>query len=142
MAAINVKVKTSKVIAALENKLAELEKAKATNEKLEAEFVAANTAHDVAMEKWQKDCAKIITKAGRVEEVGSRGWYNANQYTVTYKVPADLVLPEKPTRPERPDYVECDNVAIPQIKSAIRILQMTDEETVNASTFKQISKYL
>jgi hypothetical protein len=59
---------------------------------------------------------------------------------IEYEVPKAVMA----TRPKKPSntlgYEERN--AIGELESAIRILKMTDEEVVNATTFKAVSKYM
>lgn len=129
MAAINVKVKTAKVITALENKLAELKAAETTNEKLREEYDAAVAKYDVEVHEVVKNLAPKSVSTWK---------YGSTEVTVKYTILNDVLPPE----PQHPDFIRVNTRAIPDIESAIRLLKMTDEETVNASTFKQISKFL
>lgn len=129
MAAINVKVKTSKVIAALENKLAELKAVEAANAKVRDEYDAAIAKYDAEVHEIVKN---LTPKSVSV-------WnYGRTEVTVKYTFLDDVL----PTPPKSSELIYVNTRAIPEIESAIRLLQMTDDETVNASTFKQVSKYL
>lgn len=129
MAAINVKVKTSKVIAALENKLAELKAVEAANAKVRDEYDAAIAKYDAEVHEIVKN---LTPKSVSI-------WnYGRTEVTVKYTFLDDVL----PTPPKSSELIYVNTRAIPEIESAIRLLQMTDDETVNASTFKQVSKYL
>jgi hypothetical protein len=130
--AISVKVATTKVIKALEDKLESAKKAEVNNEKKRKEYEKVEKA-------WAKEVADIVFKQLSKAEVSAHeNWRNETNLTIT--VPSGLVkLPEKPSiQLER----ELSVYEISEIENAIRILKMTDEETVNASTFKQIAQYL
>ena len=47
-----------------------------------------------------------------------------------------------PTKPELELEQELGRWEVDEIQNAIRILKMTDEEVVNATTFKSIAQYL
>jgi hypothetical protein len=130
--AISVKVSTAKVIKALEDKLAEGKKAIVNNEKKRKDYEKVEKAYS-------KEVADVVFKHISKAEVSSHeNW--RNELNVTITLPANTVkLPEKPTIDlER----ELGQYEIQEIENAIRILKMTDEETVNASTFKQVAQYL
>jgi hypothetical protein len=51
-------------------------------------------------------------------------------------------LPKEPERDYTQMHQHTYNEVVEDISNALSILKMTDEETVNASTMKQIAKYL
>jgi len=135
--AIQVKIATTKVIKALEAKLAQLEKDYKTQDENEAKFQKAR-------EKWQKEIGKwAVANFGKAENVRT----NYRQWNKTLNVDFDLTVSEGdfPTEPEkdfevihRHTYTEMKE----EMENAIRILKMTDEEVVNASTYNAIARYL
>ena len=135
--AITVKVATSKVIKALETRLATLEKDYASQEANEAKY---NKAH----EAWKKEIGKwAIANFSKAENLRTnyRNWNN------TLNVDFDIITKEGnfPAEPEK-DFETIHQHSYREMKeditNALTILKMTDEETVNASTMKQIAKYL
>lgn len=134
MSAINVKVSTKKVIALLEKRLTELKKGAAKYEKELKEYEAADKAYDEAV------AAFVPTGKHTSVIIRSNHWSDRNEAVVdvevTYKVKKSLL----PKRPERPEMMDGIN-SIADIEQAIRILNMTDDEVVNASTFKAVSKF-
>jgi hypothetical protein len=135
--AITVKVATPKVIKALEARLAELEKNYASQEANEAKHNKAHEAWKKAVGKWAID---NFSKAENLR-TNYRSWNN------TLNVDFDIVTKEGsfPAEPEK-DYEVIHQHNYREMKeditNALTILKMTDEETVNASTMKQIAKYL
>ena len=135
--AITVKVATPKVIKALETKLA-------TIKKDYAEQGANEAKYEKAREKWKKevqDFAIANIKKAENFRTSYRQWNN------TLNVDFDLITKESdfPKEPERDFTVmhqHSYNEIVEDITNALTILKMTDEETVNASTMKQIAKYL
>jgi len=135
--AITVKVATAKVIKALEGTLAKLEKDYTSQEANEAKF-------QKAQEKWKKEIGdwaiKNFSKATNLR-TSYRSWNN------TLNVDFDIITKEGsfPTEPEK-DFEVIHQHTYREMKeditNALTILKMTDEETVNASTMKQIAKYL
>ena len=135
--AITVKVATPKVIKALETKLAKIKKDYAEQGANEAKY-------EKSREKWKKevqDFAIANIKKAENFRTNYRSWNNS------LNVDFDLIVKESdfPKEPERDFTVmhqHSYNEIVEDITNALTILKMTDEETVNASTMKQIAKYL
>ena len=135
--AITVKVATPKVIKALETKLA-------TIKKDYAEQGANEAKYEKSREKWKKevqDFAIANIKKAENFRTSYRSWNNS------LNVDFDLIVKESdfPKEPERDFTImhqHTYNEIVEDITNALTILKMTDEETVNASTMKQIAKYL
>ena len=134
--AISVKIATTKVIKALETKLAQIQKDKANQATNEDKF---NKAH----EKWRKDVAKLaLTAINKAEDLSANTRYNGEVY-VNFNLPKGAIeLPTEPTR-EFDTYHEWQyKEMVDEIENAIRILKMTDEEVVSTSTYNAIARYL
>jgi len=135
--AITVKVATPKVIKALETRLATLEKDYTSQEANEAKF---RKKHDA----WKKEIGEwAIKNFSKAENLRT----NYRQWNNTLNVDFDIITKEGnfPAEPEK-DYEIIHQHSYREMKeditNALTILKMTDEETVNASTMKQIAKYL
>ena len=130
--ALSVKVSTAKVIKALETKLSDGAKAIVNNEKKRKEYAKTETT-------WAKEVAEVIIKnISKAEVSADENW--RGEVTARFSIPAGLVkLPEKPTIELEQ---ELGRYEVQEIENAIRILKMTDEEVVNATTFKSIAQYL
>jgi hypothetical protein len=135
--AIQVKIATAKVIKALETKLAQLEKDYTSQEANEAKF-------QKAQEAWRKEIGKwAIANFSKAENLRT----NYRQWNNTLNVDFDIITKEGnfPAEPEK-DFEQIHQHTYREMKeditNALTILKMTDEETVNASTMKQIAKYL
>ena len=135
--AISVKIPTERVIKALEASLAKLEADYASQEANEAKYEKARKA-------WQKevsDYAVANIKKAENFRTNYRSWNN------TLNIDYDLTVAEKdlPKEPSR-DFVTMHqhsyNEQKEEIANAIRILKMTDEETVNTSTYNAVARYL
>jgi hypothetical protein len=63
-----------------------------------------------------------------------------HEVTAKYLVPKSLAIPERPDYPSQSGYQEKE--AIKNIENALRILNLTEEEQVNASVYAAISQYL
>jgi len=134
---ISVKIATTKVITALETKLAQLQADYAKQDENEAKYKLAQEAWQKSLGKWALD---KISDAKDLR-VNYRSW------SKTLNVDFDLTLDEKdfPKEPEK-DYLEIHrhtyNEQKEEMENAIRILKMTDEETVSTSTYNAIARYL
>ena len=135
--AISVKIATPKIITALEASLAKLEKDYKAQEANEAKYLKA-------VEKWKKDLFDFalanIKKSFNVRT-------NYRSYNNTLNIDFDLSVSEKelPTEPEREyEFIHASTYreTKKELENAIRILKMTDEETVNTSTYNAVSQYL
>ena len=134
--AINVKIATTKVIKALETKLAQLQKDKA-NQKTNEE------KHKKAVEKWQKEVGKLaLAQISKANDVSASTRYN-NDVHVSFHLPAGTItLPAEPQK-EFDTYHDWQyREMVEEIENAIRILKMTDEEVVSTSTYNAIARYL
>ena len=135
--AIQVKIATAKVIKALETKLAQLEKDYTSQEANEAKYQKAQEAWKKEIGDW---AIKNFSKATNLR-TSYRSWNN------TLNVDFDIVTKESafPVEPEK-DFEVIHQHSYREMKdemeNAIRILKMTDEETVNASTYNAIARYL
>ena len=134
--AINVKIATTKVIKALENKLAQVKKDKANQATNEEKF---NKAH----EKWSKDVAKLALGAiAKAENLSANVRYNGD-INVDFNLPKNTIeLPKEPTKDYETFHDWQYREMVEEIENAIRILKMTDEEVVSTSTYNAIARYL
>ena len=135
--AISVKIATPKVIEALEKRLAQLNADYTKQDENE-------TKYKKAQEKWQKEIgAWAIGKFSKAENIRT----NYRQWNRTLNVDFDLITDEKdfPKEPER-EFEQIHAHTYREMKeemeNAIRILKMTDEETVSTSTYNAIARYL
>jgi hypothetical protein len=135
--AISVKIATPKVIKALEVALAKLESDYTSQETNEAKY-------NKAMEKWKKELIAYATaniKKAENFRTGYRAWNNTLNIDFDLTV-SESELPKEPQRDfeqiGRHNYLEQKQ----ELENAIRILKMTDEETVNTSTYNAVARYL
>lgn len=133
---INVKIATTKVITALETKLAQLKKDKANLKVNEEKY---NKAH----EKWRKDVAKLALSAiNKAEDLSANVRYNGS-VNVDFNLPKGAIdLPAEPEKDFESFHEWQYKEMVDEIENAIRILKMTDEETVSTSTYNTIARYL
>ena len=135
--AISVKIATPKVIKALEEALAKLEADYKSQEANEAKY-------NKAYEKFKKEVVEFaIANVKKAENFRT----NYRSWNSTLNIDFDLRVAESdmPTEPEkdytvvsRHDYLNQKE----EIANAIRILKMTDEETVSTSTYQAVARYL
>jgi len=134
---ITVKVATTKVIAALETKLAQIQNDFVNQDQLEAKFQQDLRAWNKALTEY---ALANIDKAENFR-TSYRSW--SNSLNIDFDV--DTKGKDFPAQPER-DFEQIHrhsyNEMVQEITNALSILKMTDEETVNASTMKSIAKYL
>ena len=135
--AISVKIATPKVIKALETRLEKLELDWTNQEANEAKY-------QKQFDKWKKevqDYAIANIKKAENFRTNYRSWNNS------LNIDFDLTVSEKdlPKEPEK-DYEVLHRHSYNEMKeelsNAIRILKMTDEETVSTSTYNAIARYL
>ena len=134
---ITVKVATPKVIKALETKLATIKTDYANQEKNEAKY-------QKDFEKYRKALADYaianIKKATNIR-TNHRSWNNS--LNIDFDVDTSGAdFPAEPQREFEQLHSHTYKEIVEDITNALTILKMTDEETVNASTMKQIAKYL
>ena len=134
--AINVKIATTKVIKALETKLAQIQKDKANQAINEEKYQKAH-------EKWSKDVAKLALSAiTKAEDLSANLRYNG-MINVDFNLPKGAI--DLPAEPEKDFDTYHDwqfKEMVEEIENAIRILKMTDEEVVSTSTYNAIARYL
>ena len=133
---INVKLPVKKVIKSLELALDKLEKNYTQQEANEAKFIKTEA-------KYNAEVGKLAIKhINRATNIKTTVRYNGT-INVDFDIPADIIkLPPQPERNFEKLYDWQYKEQKEEISNAIRILKMTDEETVNASTYNAISKYL
>jgi hypothetical protein len=135
-----VKVQTTKVIKALEEAIKIRDKKFADSEKAQVEF-------DKAMVKYRDDLKKLVKspKAKVTEASTYQRWHasknlSEQEISVTITIPTSL-LPKEPENKSNYHERSYQN-EVEEINNALRLLRMTDQEYVNASTMKSVSQYL
>jgi len=135
--AISVKIPTQRIITSLEQALNKLELDYTSQEANEAKY-------QVAYKKWQKELADFaIANFAKAENIRT----NYRSWNKTLNVDFDIVGSETqfPAEPVK-DFDTIHNHTYKEMKeeisNAIRILKMTDEETVSTSTYQAVARYL
>lgn len=134
---ISVKIATVKVIKALEDALAKLNKEYEAQEANEAKY-------QKALEKYRKEVHAIaLANLKNAENVRTayRAWSNTLNIDFDVKI-EESKMPKEPLREfiVMKDWEYAQNKE--EISNAIRILKMTDEEVVNTSTYNAVARYL
>ena len=135
--AISVKIATPKVIKALEASLAKLESDYASQEVNEAKY-------QKAYEKWKKeliDYAVANIKKAENFRTNYRSWSSTLNIDFDVNV-AEKDLPKEPTKDFEVLHHSTYRDQKQEMENAIRILKMTDEEVVSASTYQAVARYL
>ena len=135
--AISVKIPTQRVIDALTQALAKL--------KLDYTSQEANEAnYEIARKAWQTQLADFaIANFSKAENIRT----NYRSWNKTLNVDFDIIGSEAnfPAEPEK-DFDTIHQHTYREMKeeisNAIRMLKMTDEETVSTSTYNAIARYL
>jgi hypothetical protein len=135
--AISVKIPTQRVIDALTQSLNKLELDYTSQETKEAEY-------QLAYKAWQKELADYaIAHFSKAENIRT----NYRSWNKTLNIDFDIIGSESnfPAEPEK-DYEVIHQHNYREQKeemaNAIRILKMTDEETVSTSTYQAVARYL
>jgi len=134
---ISVKLPTAKVIVALQQALTKLELDYTTQDQAEIEY-------QKSAEIWRKEVIKFaIDNISKAENIRT----NYRQWTHNLNVDFDLTVKEnefatEPTRDFESMNTHVYNDTKEEISNAIRILQLTDEQTVSTSTYNSIARYL
>lgn len=147
---ISVKVARVKVIEALMSKLDDMEYEK-------VQYDAALKQYEADKIEYRNALAQIaIAHMNLAENLGNNTgyrthWFDSNKthIEVSVAVPNDE-LPEEPKHPDNPfqshgygrNYVGGFDDRKADILNAIRILQLSDEDTVNTATYASVAKYL
>ena len=134
--AISVKIATTKVIKALETKLAKIQQDKA-NQKVNEE------KYQKQVEKYNKEVAKLaLAQISKAENLRANIRYNG-MVNVDFDLPKGSIdLPNEPEKDFETFHEWQYKEMVEEIENAIRILKMTDEEVVNTTTYNAIARYL
>jgi hypothetical protein len=147
---INVKVKRIAIIKALHDRLTEMVH-------IQEEYEREVEAYEKAQSKWKEDVAKITLKLIDAKTIAEntnirKGYYNSgNQTNVMIDVIIDDdKLPVEPEGVKNPfsntwsgkTYLGNYEERIAEIKNALTILNMCEEDTINTSTYANVAKYL
>jgi len=135
---LSVKVETKKVIAALEATLIKKQDAYEKQDEAKAKY-------DKEVEKYNLAVMKLVKGGkGKITSASKHGWHRSQNGIVTISAEIEFPKTSLPAEPKEPndihDYTHKREVE--EIQGAVRILKMSDQEYVNASTMKSVSQYL
>jgi hypothetical protein len=130
---MNVKVSTLKLIKALETALAK-------RQKEVVDYKKAREAYEKEYEAFEKSLVKLVG-TNKLTFMSSRiqdSWRDEpKELTLSFNISSSLKLPQAPE-----SIGHMHNHQIEEIKNAISILKMTDDEYVGTSTYKGVAQYL
>jgi hypothetical protein len=135
--AISVKIPTQRVIDALTQSLAKLELDYTSQEVKEANYQKSYKA-------WQKELADYaIAHFSKAENIRT----NYRSWNKTLNIDFDIIgseanFPTEPVKDFDTIHAHSYNEQKEEMSNAIRILKMTDEETVSTSTYQAVARYL
>jgi hypothetical protein len=135
--AISVKIATPKVINALEQALAKLELDYTSQEANEAKY-------QKQFDEWKKELIDYaVANISKAENFRTnfRSWNNSLNIDFDITV-SEKDLPKEPVKDFESISVYNYREQKEEISNAIRILKMTDEETVSTSTYQAVARYL
>ena len=134
---ISVKIATAKVIQALETKLAQVKADYAKQDENEAKYKEAQEA-------WQKEIGTwALGQFSKAQNLRTNYRQWSNNINVDFDLPTDGTdFPIEPERSFEVIHRHTYNEMVEEIENAVRILKMTDEETVSTSTYNAIARYL
>jgi hypothetical protein len=136
---LSVKVPTKKVVSALEATLAKKQADYENQDKAKALYEKEVDKYNLALIKLIKAGKGTITSANKYH------WQSGSK-SGNITVSAEIVFPKSalPVEPKEPTEVAewRYKSEIEEITQAIRVLKMSDQEYVNASTMKSVSQYL
>jgi hypothetical protein len=137
MASANVRIKTSKVLELLKKRVADLEALKKNSDKIQE-------AHRKAVKAWEDKVVKSISRTTKPDECSVNNRFYGSpkgkvKVELTYFVD-EAKIGERPETPETWLYSHAN--LLEEIKQVINLLELTDDETVSASAYKNLAKLL
>lgn len=134
---LNLKIKKAKLITTLEAALAERKKRFEASDKLQSNHEKALQAH--------QDLVLKLIKQGKAtfSDLGRNRWRSKTEgaeFSLTVTFPKGLV-PKEPESPETYNEHTWRNDK-ESIENTLRMLALSDDEYINASTLKGVSEYL
>lgn len=128
-----VKVSTAKLIKALEASLTKREKEAADHKKAKAEY-------DKEYKEFVKSLASLVgTNKVTLKDTDfrERGWKtDSPEMVLTFVLNGSVKIPKQP------DLFYSNDRECEEIRNAIAILKMTDDEYVGTNTYKGVAQYL
>jgi hypothetical protein len=137
MARANVKISTSKIIDLLRKKASE------TSKQL-AEIPVLEKKYKSAVEAWDKKAIASVPKTAKPSRVDTQiirygEWEGFVKIEVTHYVPV-AKIGDYPERNAHSDYQLKQTLS--ELERTIKLLELTDDETVSASTYRNLAELL
>ena len=130
---MNVKIPTAKLIKALEASLAQ-------RIKNVAHYKTDRLKFDKDLEAFNRSLVSLIgTKKLALRDTTVRNAWRSEDQMVTFDF---AIVDAKLKQPEAPDFPHRAENEISEIKNAIAILKLTDDENVSTSTYNNVARYL
>lgn len=149
--ALSVKIPTSKVISMIEDKIASIANDVATYPARKAEYQVAYKAYTESVIALVGKLVSANGSALLAEEDTdknirvSTNYRNAIEITIGKSLTEDLVKPVEPTDPEPKGYYGRNsgyNTKREELEKTLRLLRMTEQETITSSTYNSVLELL
>lgn len=128
---INVKVRTDKVLEALNKALAERKQRLADYEK-------ASKEHEKAEKEFLNSLVELF-RSGKGKAIKVNKAWREEKYEITVEFPSSVKPPVEPEK-EFSDWGMKSEIE--ELENAIALLSMTDEEFVSTSTYKGVARLI
>ncbi len=151
MASVSVKIPTHKVIAMLEEKIATLHEEIANYPQAKADYADAKKAHEASLVALTIDALtnkpKLIGENYDSPIRVSTHSYGRSNPSVSITIDADaLGFPKAPEEPKNPNDTICVGrewvAPLVVLENTLKTLRMTEQETINASTYANVMRLL
>ena len=129
---MNIKVKRLALIKSLEKALKKRLDAQTAYDKADKEYKVELVAYEA------KIVEAIIAGKTKVAFMTVNNWRHSNEVRATFEV----VVPKALKHPERTSFYSPGENQIIEITNAIALLNLSDDDYVNASTYKSVSQYI
>jgi hypothetical protein len=140
MSTVKVKVKVSVLISHLENALAEREQRYKNQDKVKSDYKRDLEKYNLAVLKVLKSTKPEILETQEIYYHEETRDDKKRVFCVTVSVPKSA-FPDEPERPDIYERYEYEQET-KEIKQALRVLKLTDEQYVSASTYASVARYL
>ncbi|CAB4154359.1 hypothetical protein UFOVP629_90 [uncultured Caudovirales phage] len=129
---MNIKVKRLALIKSLEKALKKRHDAQTACDKADKAYKVELVAYEA------KIVEAIIAGKAKVTSMSTNNW----RYTDEVRASIEVIVPKALKAPERTSLYAPSTHQINEIENAIALLNLSDEEFVNASTYKSVSQYI
>ena len=147
--AISVKIPTAKVIEMIEQKIAEITDEIATYPARKAQFQADNEAYTKAViarigEAIAKRGSELLTNEDYDNSVRvNTNYQNRVELTIGKEILDGLVKPIQPTEPEPKNYYgRSYTTKREELEKTLRLLKMSEQETITSSAYNSVLELL